>query len=83
MHARQSTLQGKPDQIEAGIKNFNQQILPAIQTLFQLSYSPTVSCSIRASDCLSALTITLAETITEPEFQSSLERVITCGRCPD
>jgi hypothetical protein len=80
MHARQSTLQGKPDQIEAGIKNFNQQILPAIQTLFQLSYSPTVSCSIRASDCLSALTTTLAEPTTEPEFAVDSKRVIVCGR---
>ena len=33
MHARQSTLQGKPDQLEAGIKNFNQEILPAIKQL--------------------------------------------------
>jgi heme-degrading monooxygenase HmoA len=33
MHARQSTIQGKPAQLEAGIKNFNEQILPAIRQL--------------------------------------------------
>jgi heme-degrading monooxygenase HmoA len=33
MHARQSTLQGKPTQLEAGIKNFNEQILPALKQL--------------------------------------------------
>ena len=33
MHARQSTLQGKPTQLEAGIKNFNAQILPALKQL--------------------------------------------------
>jgi heme-degrading monooxygenase HmoA len=33
MHARQSTLQGKPAQLDAGIKNFNEQILPAIRQL--------------------------------------------------
>ena len=33
MHARQSTLQGTPAQIEAGIKNFNEQTLPAVRQL--------------------------------------------------
>jgi heme-degrading monooxygenase HmoA len=31
MHARQSTVQGKPDQVEAGIRNFKDEILPAIR----------------------------------------------------
>ena len=33
MHARQSTIRGKPDQLEAGIKDFKEQILPAIRQL--------------------------------------------------
>lgn len=33
MFARQSTLQGKPDQIGTGIRNFNEQILPALRQL--------------------------------------------------
>ena len=33
MHARQSTIEGKPAQLEAGIKNFNEQILPALRQL--------------------------------------------------
>ena len=33
MHARQSTLQGKPDQLVAGIKNFKEQILPVMRQL--------------------------------------------------
>ncbi len=33
MFARQSTLQGKPDQIDTGIRNFNEQIHPAMRQL--------------------------------------------------
>ena len=33
MFARQSTIQGKPDQIDTGIRNFNDQILPAMRQL--------------------------------------------------
>jgi heme-degrading monooxygenase HmoA len=33
MFARQSTIQGKPDQADAGIRNFNEQILPAVRQL--------------------------------------------------
>src|SRR5450756_2529808 len=43
-------------------------LLNAIQTLFQLSYSPPVSCLIRASDCDSTLTTTLSQTITVLEI---------------
>ena len=33
MFARQSTIAGKPDQIDTGIRNFNDQILPAVRQL--------------------------------------------------
>jgi heme-degrading monooxygenase HmoA len=33
MFARQSTLQGKPEQIDTGIRNFNEQIHPAVRQL--------------------------------------------------
>ena len=33
MFARQSTIQGKPDQADTGIRNFNEQILPAVRQM--------------------------------------------------
>jgi heme-degrading monooxygenase HmoA len=33
MFARQSTIAGTPDQIDTGIRNFNEQILPAVREL--------------------------------------------------
>ena len=33
MFARQSTIQARPDQIDSGIRNFNEQILPALQEI--------------------------------------------------
>ena len=74
-----------------------QRRLHAIQTLSQLSYSPTVSCSIRAPECanresstvetakpmVGCLATALGDTITVPKRRSISVRVITCDDSPD
>ena len=74
-----------------------QRRLHAIQTLSQLSYSPTVSCSIRALECANRESSTvnlppprtwiqataLGQTITAHKIRSISVRVITCDYSPD